>query len=112
MRLLTAHRPTERKVYPKEKYKAQGLIKVCLKFYDKAYKRFAVKIFNFNSEALDHACALHTDVLCACMIVTCEALACRSFCLEGASVTMDKEAQSLLYSTFFIILKVVEYLYY
>ena len=75
MRLFDCAQTNRKKVYLTEKYKAQGLIKVCLKFYNKAYKRIAVKIFNFNSEVLDHACALHTDVFCACMIITCEALA-------------------------------------
>ena len=52
MRLLTAHRPTKEKRTPNKNMKH----KVCLKFYDKACKRFVIKIEDFDSEAFDHAC--------------------------------------------------------
>ena len=58
MRLLTAHRPTKEKRTPNKNMKH----KVCLKFYDKACKRFVIKIEDFDSEAFDHACAKHKIV--------------------------------------------------
>ena len=54
MRLFDCAQTNRKKVYLTEKYKAQGLIKVCLKFYDKACKRFVIKIEDFDSEAFDH----------------------------------------------------------